>query len=135
MLFVRCAFCHKLVFRPRYEKHRAKHMARRADGQMNDHITVRPQAQYQGPLDGVPQVYRHARCQGGTTMPEEIVRSYLVNPFLYGADRSFCCTCKDYFPYTELSWVETGERLDDYFRKMREDYLKAHGKPPPQPTV
>ena len=135
MLFVRCAFCHKVVFRPLYAKHRAKHMARRADGQMTDHITVAPRAQYQGSLDGVPQVYGHSKCRSGTKMPEEIIRSYLVNPFLYGADRSFCCGCNDYFPYAELFWTETGQRLDEYFPALREEYLKVHGKPPRQPVV
>jgi hypothetical protein len=67
-------------------------------------------------------------------MPEEIIRSYLANPFLYG-DTSFCCGCNDYKPYEELYWEETGDCLADYFQKLKDDYLKVHGEPPPQPLV
>ena len=134
MLFVRCAFCHKLVFRPFYASHRAKHTELLPDGQMTDHITVHPQDQYQGSLAGVPQVYRHTRCEVETGMPDEIIRSYLVNPFLYSGG-SFCCGCNDYVPVEELFWVETGQSLADYFRGLQEQYLRVHGEPPPRTTV
>jgi hypothetical protein len=134
MLFVRCAFCHKAVFRPFYHSHRAKHVKRLPDGQMTDHITVRPKGRYQGSLEGVPREYRHRRCRTRTEMPEEIIRSYLVNPFLY-ASRSFCCGCNDYVPYEELFWSETGQCLSDYFKGLKEEYLRTHGAPPPRPYV
>lgn len=134
MLFVRCAFCHKLVFRLFYESHRAKHTAPLPDGQMTDHITVHPSGRYQGSLRGVPQNYLHPACGEVTGMPEEIIRSYLVNPFLYSGG-SFCCGCNDYMPYEELFWEETGQSLAEYFQKLKGDYLKVHGEPPPQPLV
>src|SRR5437764_1501800 len=127
MLFVRCAFCHKLVFRPFYKSHRATHTARRPDGQMADHITVHPQGRYQGSLEGVPRGYRHPACGVVTGMPEETIRSYLVNPFLYRGG-SFCCGCGDYMPYEELFWIETGQSLADYFRELQEAYVRAHGE-------
>jgi hypothetical protein len=40
-------------------------------------------------------------------MPEEIIRSYLANPFLYGGG-SFCWGCNDYVQEAELFWTETG---------------------------
>jgi hypothetical protein len=134
MLFVRCAFCHKLIFRPLYRSHRTKHTTRRPDGQMTDHITVQPEGRYQGSLQGVPRGYRHPRCGVVTGMPEEIVRSYLANPFLYGGG-SFCCGCNDYVPYGELFWAETGQCLADYFRQLQGEYLRVHGRRPPKPEV
>jgi hypothetical protein len=134
VLFVRCAFCHKLVFHPLYASHRAKHTELRSDGQMTDHVTVRPEERYEGSLEGVPRAYRHPRCGVATGMPEEIIRSYLVNPFLY-SDCSFCCGCNDYVPCAELFWVETGESLADYNHALREDYLRVHKNPPPRRKV
>ncbi|MFN7769023.1 MAG: hypothetical protein ACK5WR_19855 [Planctomycetaceae bacterium] len=134
MFFVRCMFCHKLVFRPLYERHKRKHTTPLADGQMTDHISLHPKGRFQGSLDDVPQVYRHSRCGGRTGMPEEIVRSYLVNPFLY-SDNSFCCTCNDYVPTQELFWVKTGQMLLEYFENLRREYLWEHGEPPPNPKI
>ncbi|MFI8523330.1 hypothetical protein ACIGB8_02725 [Promicromonospora sukumoe] len=51
-------------------------------------------------------------------MPEEIVRSYLANPFLYG-DRSFCTGCGDYVSKAELCWIETRQPLREYFDALR----------------
>jgi hypothetical protein len=62
-------------------------------------------------------------------MPEEIVRSYLANPFLYNG-KTFCCGCKQYVNCAELAWVETGQNMADYNDRLRADYLRAHGKPP-----
>lgn len=130
MLFVECPFCHKKVFRLFFAGHRAKHTALRADGQMTDHITVHHKGRYTGSLKGVPQVYNHPKCGVGTQMPEEIVRSYLVNPFLYN-DQTFCCGCGDYVHQRELVWEDTGERLNVYFQKLKDDYVAKHGGPPP----
>jgi hypothetical protein len=101
MLFVPCPYCHRLVFRFFYSGHKAKHTARRPDGQHNEYVTLHPTGRYQGSLAGVPQCYRHPKCGVVTRMPEEIIRSYLVNPFLYGA-RSFCCGCGAHIPEEEL---------------------------------
>jgi len=129
-----CPFCHKEVLASWYPKHRAKHTAKLADGQMKDHITVHPTGRFQGSLDGVPQVYRHPKCRVATRMPEEIIRSYLVNPFLYSA-RSFCCGCNDYVDQTELFWTETGQNMAEYNEDLKEAYLRVHGEPPPKPKV
>jgi hypothetical protein len=67
-------------------------------------------------------------------MPEEIIRSYLVNPFLYSGG-SFCCGCNDYLPYEQLFWVKTGQRLADYFRDLQAEYLRVHGEPQPKPNL
>jgi hypothetical protein len=87
-----------------------------------------------GRLGGVPQVYVHLKGGVATKMPEDIIRSYLVNPFLYGGG-SFCCGCNDYVSETELFWHETGQCLADYTRELQEGYLRAHGEPPPRPKA
>lgn len=135
MFFVHCMFCHKLVFRPFYERHKRKHTTRLADGQMTDHITVDPTERYTGSLAGVPMWYYHSTCGVVTGMPEEIVRSYLVNPFLYDGETSFRHGCNDYVSQAELFWQETDQSLADYDRGLKEQYLKIHGKPPPAPFV
>ncbi len=101
---------------------------------MEEHITVRPEGRYQGSLQGIPRGYRHAKCGVVTGMPEEIIRSYLVNPFLY-SNRSFCCGCNGYVGYDQLFWVETGQNLDEYFQQLKQDYLDKYGSPPPQKRI
>jgi hypothetical protein len=64
----------------------------------------------------------------------DLLRSYLVNPFLYSG-RTFCCGCNDYVPHKELFWAETGQCLADYFRELQEEYLRVHGEPPPRPYL
>ena len=133
MLLIRCPFCHRLVLRPFYAGHKAKHTAPRPDGQMTDHVTVHPAGRYKGSLRDVPQVYRHPTCGVATKMPEEIIRSYLVNPFLYGGG-SFCCGCNGYVPEGELFWTETVQSLAEYQAELQAGYLRVHGEPPPPPA-
>jgi hypothetical protein len=62
-------------------------------------------------------------------MPEEIVRSYLANPFLY-ASRTFCRGCGAYVRHSELEWTETGEQLNFYFERLRRTYMRRYGELP-----
>ncbi len=133
-LFKRCPFCHQLVLRPWYERHRRQHVEKLPDGQMRDHITVAPSARYSGSLAGVPRSYRHPACRVVTTVSEDIIRSYLANPFLYG-ERFFCCGCGDYIGTRELFWTTSGESLFQYMRRLQAEYLRAHGAPPPRTRV
>lgn len=121
--FIECPFCHRSVFRWFYSWHESGHTKRLDDGQMNEHITLAPEKRYEGSLDGVPQVYHHAECGVSTGMPDEIIRTYLVNPLTYN-DTSFCCGCGDYVDTSELTWTETGESLLSYTSKLRRAYLK-----------
>jgi hypothetical protein len=54
----------------------------------------------------VPSVYVHRKCGVTTGMPEEIVRSYLRNPYMYLADATFCCGCGTHVPFRECTWTE-----------------------------
>jgi hypothetical protein len=83
-----------------------------------------PDAQYAGPLDGVPRVYIHAKCGVATEMPEEFVRSYLADPWLYN-DWVWCCGCNDNIRQQDLTWSESGERLSDYFGNLRAERQPA----------
>lgn len=132
--FVRCTFCHQLIFLPLYFSHREKHTKPLPDGQMTDHVTIHPDLRYQEVLDGVPTTYLHPHCGVVTRMPEEIIRSYLINPFLYN-DYTFCCGCNDYILQKELYWCETGQCLADYFQQLQKEYKHLHGEPPPSPFV
>jgi hypothetical protein len=123
MFFRECPFCHKHIFVLLYPFHIMKHTALRSDGQMHDHITLREDKRYAGSLDDVPQTYYHPKCGVLTCMPEEIIRSYLVNPNMYNAT-SFCCGCNCYIPTTELYWCETDECLEDYFQNLRKSLIQ-----------
>ncbi|UJR83212.1 Hypothetical protein I5071_52780 [Sandaracinus amylolyticus] len=126
---VRCRFCHTYVDARAIGAHEAVHMRRRPDGQQQEHITLPPDRRYAGPLDDVPQVYVHEACGGATGMPEEIIRSYLGQPFLYNGN-TFCTGCGTYVPFTDLVWEETGETLDAYTRALQAEYIRKHGGRP-----
>lgn len=105
---VRCPYCHEWVKGKNYLHHQNEHNGLRADGQYKEYVTLPPEDRDHSSLDGVPRVYYHHRCGSHTGMPEEIVRSYLRDPYLYYADQSFCGGCHRHIPCRELVWVETG---------------------------
>lgn len=123
-LFKRCRFCHKNVASLLMSWHERKHLRRLPNGQQRDHVTEPPHRRYPGPLDGIPQQYHHAKCDHVTEMPEEIIRSYLVNPFLYD-DHTFCCGCSAYVPMSELQWIESGQLVQDYMDQLRQEAAKC----------
>lgn len=116
---VRCPYCHEYVAAEIFEAHAAEHRQLRSDGQQSEYVTLAPEDRDEGSLEGVPQVYLHAKCGVMTGMPEEIIRSYLVNPWLYMADRSYCCGCQKHVRCCELVWVETGENMQTYNDRLR----------------
>ncbi len=52
-------------------------------------------------------------------MPEEIVRTYLENPYTYMRDRSYCVGCRKHIRCRELIWIETGENMQAYTDRLR----------------
>jgi hypothetical protein len=96
---------------------------------MSDHISLKEVERFSGSLAEIPCSYVHHECGGATQMPEKIIRSYLVNPFLYGS-RSFCCGCNQYIAVENLYWIETEQCLYDYFVGLQQEYIKLHGRPP-----
>ena len=119
MKTIRCPYCHEYIGSTAYPAHEAEHLMPRADGQQTEYMTLAPEERVEGSLNGIPKVYEHNKCGGLTGMPEEIIRSYLKNPYLYMADRSFCCTCGKHVPCRECVWIETGEDLQSYTNKLR----------------
>ena len=89
MAAIRCPYCHEYIDSSAYPAHEAEHRKARPDGQQSEYATLPPEERDEGSLAGVPMVYVHTKCGAATGMPEEIIRSYLVNPFLYSGG-SFC---------------------------------------------
>ena len=116
---IRCEFCHEYFEKSAYSAHRKRHLDLRSDGQQNEYASLPPEEREVSDLKGVPQVYLHRRCGAETVMPEEIIRSYLVNPYLYYSDQTFCAGCGEHIPNRECVWTETGENLQVYIDRLR----------------
>ncbi len=113
MAIVQCPYCHEMVATIAYPLHVQKHEKKREDGQQADYATLPEGQRTEGELEGVPRWYRHEACGTVTGMPEEIIRTYLENPFFYGSD-TFCAGCRKHVHERECAWVETGENLHEY---------------------
>lgn len=115
----RCPYCHEHIDESEFVAHCAAHEKIRPDGQHEEYITLPPELRLnEMPIDE-PQVYQHRKCGECTQMPEEIIRSYLVNPYLYLADRTFCTGCGVHVPARECVWTETGEDLQSHTDRLR----------------
>lgn len=118
-MYLRCRFCHERVFFLKHRAHEHAHVRHRADGQMVQYITLPPDERLELDLTGVPRWFYHPKCGRTTGMPEEIIRSYLVNPFLYNG-RTYCSGCGTHLPQGEFVWTETGEDLDSYNKRLQQ---------------
>ena len=68
-------------------------------------------------LNDVPCEYVHHRCGGVTVMPDEIIRTYLFDPYSFSR-QTICATCNGAVDQSECSWVDTGQNLDEYFKQL-----------------
>lgn len=114
----RCDMCHEFIPIDEFSAHYEQHQGNAEDGQHNSYPTLPPEERWKGDLKSVPQNYIHPECGSVTGMPEEITRTYLVNPYFYGYS-SFCCGCETHISGKELKWVDTGETLYDYTRRLQ----------------
>jgi hypothetical protein len=130
---VRCPCCHKYVEQSAYAQHMAAHSKLRPDGQRTDYVTLPEEEREQGSLAGVPKVYQHRKCGAFTGMPEDIIRSYLKDPYLYSGDRTFCSGCHTHVPHAECVWRATGENLQAYMDKLRAAKPRHRAAPLPSP--
>ncbi len=128
-LFALCPYCDRNVLYFLYSAHVAKHAGVQAGRAKGGRVVLPADERYVGPLHHVPRLYRHPACGSWSTLAEDVVRSYLVNPFLY-SDRWTCRGCKRFVPTSELYFAQTGECVLTYMRRLRADYLRRHGKPP-----
>jgi hypothetical protein len=118
---IRCQFCHKYIDKELLLAHQEQHLKLRSDGQQTDYATLPKEEREQSDLTDVPSVYLHNHCRIATEMPEDIIRSYLVNPYLYFSDQTFCTGCNKHVPFRECKWIETGENLQVYMNRLREE--------------
>ena len=82
------------------------------DGQFVDHWVLSEEERAKGFIRPVRGSYKHLKCGGVTTMPQAISETYARDPKFYG--RTFCCTCRDYFPVGEngeFVWTGTTEKV------------------------
>jgi hypothetical protein len=128
-LFAICPHCGRDVLYFLYSVHVVKHATVTAVRTKSVSVALPADERYVGPIHHVPRLYRHRVCGSWSTVPEDMVRSFLVNPFFY-ADRWECRGCKRLVPTAELSFAQTGECVLTYIQRLRADYLRRHGKPP-----
>ena len=119
MATIRCPYCHEQIDAAAFPAHERRHKRSRPDGQQTDYVTLPESERAAGDLAGVPRVYVHGRCGAATGMPEEIIRTYLQNPFMYMADATFCTGCGKHVPFRDCEWSETGENLQTYMDDLR----------------
>lgn len=116
----RCQYCHDYISNEDYDEHVKEHRALRPDGQHTDYATL-PQEERDVTVDisREPRWYLHNKCGIVTGMPEEIIHTYMTNPWFYLADRTYCCGCLKHVPHSECVWEETGENLQAYTNRLR----------------
>jgi hypothetical protein len=120
-----CPFCHTWCSENIFQAHLDSHMKLALDGQMKDHVTVRPEERFAGDIAKEPKWYVHPKCGGVTGMPEEIIRSYITDPFLYN-ESSFCTGCHTYVPTSELYWQETNESLQAASYRRKAEFIQKN---------
>ncbi|MCE9524739.1 MAG: hypothetical protein K8R36_01645 [Planctomycetales bacterium] len=120
-----CPFCHTWCSSNIFDQHVASHMQKLSDGQMKDHVTVRPEERFAGDIAKEPKWYVHPKCGGVTGMPEEIIRSYMADPFLYN-ESSFCTGCHNYVSTAELYWQETNESLQAASYRRKAEFIQKN---------
>ena len=65
-----------------------------------------------------PRELVHEKCRPTSSMADDMVAGYLVNPHRYN-DWAFCSKCDGFVPHRECRWTETKEPLDAYFRRLK----------------
>ena len=122
MATTRCDYCHEEIPNSEYKAHVRAHQKRRADGQQTDYATL-PASERSGAVnafESAPQVYVHTKCGVATQMPDEIIQTYLQDPWYYASDETFCCGCQDHVPNSECVWEETNQNVQAYMDDLRE---------------
>jgi hypothetical protein len=115
-----CDFCHQWIPRREMSAHVAEHLKLQEDGQHTDYATLTPEERAsEKQLADEPQWYRHTKCDAVTGMPDEIILTYLANPWFYLSDRTYCSGCEKHVHLRECVWEETGENLQTYTDRLR----------------
>jgi hypothetical protein len=115
-----CDFCHQWIPRSQMSAHIAEHTQLEPDGQYKDYATLPlDERAHEKELADVPKWYKHLKCGEVTGMPDEIIQTYLANPWFYISDRTFCTGCGKHVRQRECVWEETGENLQTYCDRLR----------------
>ena len=117
-LFALCPYCDRNVLYFLYSVHIVKHATVQARRTKDGRVVLPGDERYAGSLHGVPRLYRHPACGSWSNLAEDVIRSYLVNPFLHG-DRWGCRGCKRFVPTAELYFAQTGECVFAYMQRLR----------------
>lgn len=115
-----CDYCHQYIPRAQMSAHVAEHLKLREDGQQTDYATLPPEERAsEKEIAGEPRWYMHTKCGAVTGMPEDIIQTYLANPWYYLSDRTFCTGCEKHVRQRECVWQETGENLQSHIDRLR----------------
>jgi len=117
---VRCEYCHEHIPRSEYSSHVEAHLKARSDGQQTDYATLPPEDRESVDFESAPRWYRHKTCGAVTGMPEEVIQTYLANPWFYLSDKTFCSGCNTHVRQGECTWEGTGEDLQVYTDRLRD---------------
>lgn len=115
-----CNYCHQRIPIAEIDAHEAQHTKLRADGQQTDYATL--PSYERAPANQLavePRWYLHNNCGGVTGMPDDVMQTYLVNPWFYMSDRMYCTGCQKHVRQRECVWQETGENMQSYFNRLR----------------
>ena len=74
--------------------------------------------------EGTPRVFIHAKCGCKTTMPADVIETYLDNPFHFDP-KTHCSECDKAVPIEKCNWVGTEESLFTYFEDLQARALLA----------
>jgi len=69
------------------------------------------------------RVYQHTVCDGQTSVTGYAFER-MANPFEFGRGGTICCRCNKAVPLQEVFWIDTGESVFDYKRRLRSGFSK-----------
>jgi DNA-directed RNA polymerase subunit RPC12/RpoP len=115
-----CNYCHQYIPRGQMSPHVAEHLRPQEDGQQSEYATL-PAEERASETEAAdaPQWYLHTKCGEVTGMPDEIIQTYLANPWFYMGDFTYCGGCERHVPLRQCVWEETGENLQTYTNRLR----------------
>jgi len=118
----RCEFCHNEIPILLFDAHVRQHLAIGEDGQQQDYASLpADECDPEADLVGAPRHFRHTVCGAVTVMPDELIHTYLTDPWFYMSDKTYCSGCSRHVRQNQLFWVETGENMLDYTKRLRAD--------------
>lgn len=90
------------------------HQDLKENGQQKGYKVLSDVERAKGFVRPVRRSYRHIKCDGVTTMSQEIAETYARCPSFYGG--TFCCECGRHFPLvidgkSQFAWVDDGSEV------------------------